>query len=63
MQWILEDTIEIKIEEEVSTCHLEWVPKNDGQHILTLAISDMVWRKKMSFLVNMILVCSSLVFN
>lgn len=41
-EWLLEDTIELKIGEEVTAVHLEWIPKHDAQHILALAITDMV---------------------
>ncbi|ODM97221.1 DmX-like protein 2 [Orchesella cincta] len=40
--WLLEDTIELKTDEEVTAVHLEWIPKHDAQHILALAITDMV---------------------
>lgn len=41
-EWLLEDTIQINTEDDVDDAHLEWVPKHDAQHILALAISDMV---------------------
>jgi len=41
-EWLLEDTIELNTDEEVVAVHLEWIPKHDAQHILALAISDMV---------------------
>jgi hypothetical protein len=43
-EWMLEDTIELHTGEEVTAVHLEWIPKHDAQHILALAISDMVRR-------------------
>lgn len=45
-EWLLEDTIELKTGEEVTAVHLEWIPKHDAQHILALAITDMVLSNK-----------------
>ncbi|OXA37046.1 DmX-like protein 2 [Folsomia candida] len=41
-EWMLEDTIELHTGGEVTAVHLEWIPKHDAQHILALAISDMI---------------------
>jgi hypothetical protein len=42
-EWLLEDTIELNTDEDIVAVHLEWIPKHDAQHILALAITDMVW--------------------
>jgi hypothetical protein len=41
-EWLLEDTIEVNTDEEVTAVHLEWISKHDAQYILALAVSDMV---------------------